>query len=146
MKHLLLTTIAAVLLVGCGNSQQSTPLEEQPAEPVSEVPAQQSTPPAEAQPVEPIPAEAQPVEPIVETAQPSEDTKVANPIANRALMNAARDGNIEVLKQQLAAGADVNAKDDKGLTAFDWFKDEETAALLRKHGGKSAKELETEGK
>ena len=135
MKQLI-TTIAAVLLVGCGNSQQSTPLEEQPAEPVSEVPAQQSTPRAE----------AQPVEPIVETAQPSEDTKVANLKANRALMNAARDGNIEVLKQQLAAGADVNAKDDKGLTAFDWFKDEETAALLRKHGGKSAKELETEGK
>ena len=135
MKQLI-TTIAAVLLVGCGNSQQSTPLEEQPAEPVSEVPAQQSTPRAE----------AQPVEPIVETAHPSEDTKAANPKANRALMNAARDGNIEVLKQQLAAGADVNAKDDKGLTAFDWFKDEETAALLRKHGGKSAKELETEGK
>ena len=135
MKQLI-TTIATVLLVGCGNSQQSTPLEEQPAEPVSEVPAQQSTPRAE----------AQPVEPIVETAQPSEDTKVANPKENRALMNAARDGNIEVLKQQLAAGADVNAKDDKGLTAFDWFKDEETAALLRKHGGKSAKELETEGK
>ena len=39
MKHILLTTIAAVmLLVGCGESQQSSPsLETQPAEPIAEV-------------------------------------------------------------------------------------------------------------
>ena len=37
MKQLLLTTIAAVLLVGCGESQQSVPTPEtQPAEPVAE--------------------------------------------------------------------------------------------------------------
>ena len=36
MKHLLLTTIAAVLLVGCGESQQSAPApESKPAEPVA---------------------------------------------------------------------------------------------------------------
>ena len=36
MKHLLLTTIAAVLLVGCGESQQSAfPPEVEPAEPVA---------------------------------------------------------------------------------------------------------------
>ncbi|MCH2516475.1 MAG: hypothetical protein MK134_13230, partial [Dehalococcoidia bacterium] len=45
MKHLLLTTIAAVLLVGCGESQQSAPpAEAKPAEPVAEVPAQSSEP------------------------------------------------------------------------------------------------------
>ena len=44
MKHLLLTTIAAVVLVGCGQSQESSPPEAQPAEPVSEVPAQPSKP------------------------------------------------------------------------------------------------------
>ena len=38
MKHILITTIAAVLLVGCGESQQSSPsLEIQPAEPDAEV-------------------------------------------------------------------------------------------------------------
>ena len=38
MKHILITTIAAVLLVGCGESQQSSPsLETQPAEPIAEV-------------------------------------------------------------------------------------------------------------
>ena len=38
MKYILITTIAAVLLVGCGESQQSSPsLETQPAEPDAEV-------------------------------------------------------------------------------------------------------------
>jgi PBP1b-binding outer membrane lipoprotein LpoB len=58
MKHLLLTTIAAVVLVGCGESQQSAPQAE-PVESVAEVPAQPSSPPAEAKPVEPV-AEAKP--------------------------------------------------------------------------------------
>ena len=45
MKHLLITTIAAVLLVGCGESQQSSPpAEAKPAEPVAEVPAQSLEP------------------------------------------------------------------------------------------------------
>jgi hypothetical protein len=38
MKYILITTITAVLLVGCGESQQSSPsLEIQPAEPDAEV-------------------------------------------------------------------------------------------------------------
>ena len=53
MKHILITTIAAVLLVGCGN-----------------------------------------------------------PAADRELLDVAEIGNIEAVKQQLAAGADVNAKED----------------------------------
>ena len=56
MKHLLLTTIAAVM-VGCGN-----------------------------------------------------------PEADRALLDAAKKGNIETVKQHLADGVDVNARDDFGLT------------------------------
>ena len=37
MKHILLTTIAAVLLVGCGESQQPAPAPEAtPVEPVAE--------------------------------------------------------------------------------------------------------------
>jgi ankyrin repeat protein len=115
MKHLLLTTIAAVLVVGCGN-----------------------------------------------------------PEADRALLKAAYDGNIEAVKQHLAAGADLDAKMQGGYTplhlaatkevaellidnganvnakngnsqtpldmAVRWGKTE-TADLLRKHGGKTGAEL-----
>ena len=133
MKHLLPTTIAAVVLVGCGGS----------------------------------------------------------------IHQAAEEGNIEAVKQHLAAGADVNAKDDKfGSTAlhsaakeghkevaellidkgadvnpnaslhadlvnkvidFSYeyrtpldvaiqYKQSEIVDLLRKHGGKTGEELKAEGK
>ena len=62
MKHLLTTTIAAVVLVGCGESQQSA-----------------------------TPAEVE-------------------------LWKAAMNGNIEVVKQHIAAGTDVNAKTGGGGT------------------------------
>jgi len=163
MKHLLLTTIAALVLVGCGESQQSVPpAEVGPAEPIAEVPAQPSSPPAEAKPVEPI-AEAKPV----------------NPKANKALLNAVKKGDIEAAKQAItdgadlngegehgrtpfegtplhlavsqdrqeiielliAKGADVNVKDIMGVTPLDWavkLEKTETIKLLHKHGGKSA--------
>ena len=82
MKHLLLTTIAAVLVVGCGESQQSVPqAESEPVESVAEVPA-----------------------------------KPSNSEADRALLKAAKEGNIEAVKQHLAAGTDVNAFDRRGWT------------------------------
>jgi ankyrin repeat protein len=122
MKHLLLTTIAAVLLVGCG-------------------------PPS-------------------------------NPEADRALIDAARGGKIEAVKQHLAAGADVNAKGMTGWTALHQaamfghkkivelliakgadvnaknnggktpldLAEDEIDDILRKHGGKTGEELKAEGK
>ena len=121
MKHLLLTTIAAVLVVGCG---------------------------------------------------PSVD-----------IHDAAKDGNIKAVKQHLAAGVDVNAKEKytrktplhwasigdhkeiaelliakgadvnaKGVgdtTPLDtaiFARKTETVDLLRKHGGKTGEELKAEGK
>ena len=120
MKHLLLTAIAAVLLVGCGPSE-----------------------------------------------------------AELALMDAAIDGNIEAVKQHLAAGTkvdaimgfdgrtpllgavrkghkeiaemlidrnpDMNALDNNGDTPLD-LASGKTADLLRKHGGKTAEELKAQGK
>jgi hypothetical protein len=145
MKHILITTIAAAVLVGCGETQQSSPPEAQPAEPASEAPVQLSSPPPEAKPVEPIkPVES--IEPVAKAAQPAQDAEAEKQEANRALMAATRDGDIEAIKQQLAAGADVNAIDDEGLTALDRFGDEETAALLYKHGAKRARDLKAEGK
>ena len=117
MKQLLLTTIAAVVLVGCGESQQSAPQ----AEPVAEVPAQPSPPPVEAKP-EPPTAKAPAV----------------------SIHDAAYDGNIEAVKQHLAAGTHVDAKDEDGETPLDAANETnhpEIADLLRKHGGKTGEEL-----
>jgi len=66
MKHLLLTIIAAVVLVGCGESQQP----------------------------EPTTAKAPDI----------------------SIHDAAFKGNIKGVKKHLADGADVNAKDDEGMT------------------------------
>jgi ankyrin repeat protein len=78
MKHLLLTTIAAVLLVGCGPSE-----------------------------------------------------------AERALLDAAKSGNIEAVKQHLTAGTDVDARDEDGWTPLHWAVvngHEETVELLLANG------------
>ena len=61
MKHILLTTIAAVVLVGCGTKASDI-----------------------------------------------------------SIGDAALFGNIEAIKQHIAAGTDVNAKDEKGATPFAW--------------------------
>ena len=135
MKHLLITTIAAVLVVGCGDSQQSAPTsaEVKPAEPVAKVPSQPSQP-------SPPPAESKPAEPVAEASQPEPTAAEAPDIS---IHKAARVGHIEAVKQHLAAGADVNAKDDDGYTPLDYAVPagkEETADLLRKHGGISGAE------
>ena len=112
MKHLLLTTIAALLLVGCGESQQSAP-----------------TP------------EAKPVEPVVEAAKPEPPTAKAPDIS---IHEAALKGNIEAVKQHLAAGADVNAKNEDGVTPLDhatlWGHKEIVELLLAKGADLNAKD------
>ncbi len=119
MKHLLITTIAAVLLVWCGEAQQSTPQAE-PVEPVAEVPAQPSPPPAESKPAEPV-AEASQPEPTAAEA------------ADISIHEAAIDGNIEAVKQHLATGTDVNAKADDEWTPLHeaaWHGHKEIVELL----------------
>ena len=75
MKHLLLTTIAAVVLVGCGPSE-------------------------------------------------------ADRAADRALIDAAYAGNIEAVKQHLAAGTDVNAKGKYGRAPLHYAATKEIVELL----------------
>ena len=72
---LLITTIAAVVLVGCGESQESVPQ----------------------------------AEPVAEAAQSEPPTGKAPDIS---IHDAAMQGNLEAVKQHIAAGADVNAIDD----------------------------------
>jgi ankyrin repeat protein len=102
MKHLLIATIAAVLVVGCGEAQQSAPA-----------------------------PEAQPAEPVAEASQPKPPTVKAPDIS---IYNAVDRGNIEAVKQHIAAGTDVNARDDRtGWTPLHWavrFGRKEVAELL----------------
>jgi hypothetical protein len=62
---------------------------------------------------------------------------------------AAAVGHKEIVELLIAEGSDVNEKDGEGETPLDWANSHrraETADLLRKHGGKTGKELKAEGK
>ena len=66
-----------------------------------------------------------------------------------SIQDAADEGNIEAVKQHIAAGTDLNVKANGGMTTLDWaikYKQSEIADLLRKHGGKTGAELKAEGK
>ena len=72
------------------------------------------------------------------------------------LHEAAASGRKEMAEQLIAKGADVNAKNERGQTPVDYAervnafhsteRKKETIALLRKHGGKTGEELKAEGK
>ena len=147
MKQILITTIPVVLFVGCGEAQQSTPQ----AEPVAEVPVQ-SSPPAEAKPVAKTTKPTTPPKAVTvnKGADPARGIKPEPPTAKApdiSIHEAAMQRNLEAVKQHIAAGAGVNAKDVNEYTPLDWAifnKDTETADLLRKHGGKTGEELKAE--
>ena len=122
MKQLLITTIAAVVLAGCGESQQSAPSSEaKPVEPVAEAPAQPSPPPVEAKPAEPVAEAAKPTTPpkAVSANKGADPARGINPEPTTAkasdipIHKAAFEGNIEAVKQHLAAGTDVNARSEE---------------------------------
>jgi ankyrin repeat protein len=87
MKLILITTIAAVMLVGCTTTQP-------PGPPTAKAP-------------------------------------------EISIHKAAYQGNIEAVKQHIAAGTDVNAKDDSGWTPLHWAASKvhnKTAKLLIEEG------------
>jgi outer membrane biosynthesis protein TonB len=142
MKSQLIAIVAAVLLVGCGESQQSAPApESKPVEPVAEVPAQPSPPPAAVEPPEPIAEAAKPTNPpkAVSANKGADPARRINPKPPTAkapeisIHDAARTGSIEAVKQHLADGAEVNAKSSGGRTPLHWAANrghEEVAKLL----------------
>ena len=68
--------------------------------------------------------------------------------ANMSIYEAAKKGNIKAVKQHLAAGTDVNAKDSEGKTPLDHAlnKPSEIVDFLLKQSGKIGEELKAEAK
>ena len=157
MKHLLLTTIAAVVLVGCGPPK--------PPDISIHYAAGEGN-----------------IEAVKQHLAAGADVNAKADGRMSPLHKAAWGGHKEIAELLIAEGVDVNAKDESGKTPLHWAawrgrnaivelliaegvdvnaknrlsltpldfaiigKQPETADLIRKHGGKTRKELEAEGK
>ena len=165
MKHLLLTTIAAVVLVGCGNPEADRALFKAATE-------------GNIKGIKQLIADGADVNaknrdgttPLQTAAIRGHKEFLQLLIANGADVNAKNEDGMtplhcaaigtslnylsrggrygvdhkEIAELLISAGADVNAQDNDGETPLDWaieFKETELADLLRKHGGKTGAEL-----
>ena len=128
MKNLLLTTIAAVVLVGCG-----------PPKP-PDISIREAVKTGNIQSVK-------------QHIAAGADVNAKGKYGRTPLHYAASRGLKKIIELLIARGADVNTKievgDYKGHTPLDGaiqWNHPETADLLRKLGGKTGKELKVEGK
>ena len=114
MKHLLLTTIAAVVLVGCG-----------PSVDIWEA------------------ARTGNIEAVRQHLAAGADVNGKDAWGGTPLHYAASGGHKEIVELLIAKGAAVNAKRSDGGTPLDWAEEtgfnKETADLLRKHGATTTK-------
>ncbi len=130
MKHLLLTTIAVVLLVGCGKSQSPEP-------PTAKAPDISIHEAAEDGNIEAVKQH------IAAGTDLNAKNEVARGVGETPLHKAATRGEKEIVELLITAGADVNAKINGVVTPLDWARigrHTEISDLLRKHGGKSGAE------
>ena len=119
MKHLVLTTIAAVVLMGCGEPQQSAPSPEvKPAEPVAE--ATKPEPPTAKAPDISIheAAEKGNIKIVNQHLAAGTDVNLENDAygGSTPLHVAAYYGRKEIAELLIDEGADVNVKIDEGWT------------------------------
>ena len=130
MKHILLTTIAAVLLVGCGESQSPEP----PTAKAPDIPLWEA-------------AMNGNIKAVKQHLAAGTDVDTRDDVNGWTPLHfAAVDGHKEVAELLITKGASVNAKDKDGRTPLDLAKPyPEIADLIRKHGGKTKKELEAAG-
>ena len=119
MKHILITTIAAVLVVGCGPSVDIWTAAEQGD-----------------------------IKAVKQHLDAGTDVNAKDKYGRTPLDEAARKGHKEIAKLLIVAGADVNAKGAVGETPLDVAikgNHTEIADLIRKHGGKTRRELKAAG-
>ena len=131
MKHLLLTTIAAVLVVGCAVTQAPKP----PTEKAPDIDIHQAATDGN-------------IKAVKQHLAAGKDVNAKDFAGWTPLHYAAIGGEKEVVELLIAKGTNVNAKMVDGRTPLDaaiYGKNPETADLLRKHGGKTGEELEAAG-
>ncbi|MDA7676665.1 ankyrin repeat domain-containing protein [bacterium] len=150
MKHLLLSTIAAVLVVGCGTSLYEA-AEEGQIEEVKKLLAAGAD----------VNAKTKFKETPLHFAAENGQKEVAELLIDKGanvnahakwertpLHSTAKTGQKSIIELLITAGANVNAEDFENKTPLDEainYKHNETAALLRKHGGKTGEELKAAG-
>jgi hypothetical protein len=121
MKSQLIAIVAALLVVGCGESQKSVPS-----------------------------PEVKPVAPVAEAAQSEPTTAKAPDIPLwEAAMRGNIEAVKQHLDAGADVNAKIVAGRKKGMTPLaiaNMFSNKEIADLLRKHGGKTGEELKAEGK
>ena len=159
----LLITIAAVVLVGCGESQHSAPAPEAPTGKASDISMHDAVGTGNIEAVKQHIAAGMDVnakhdafgitsleiaaiaghKEIVELLiSEGADVNAKDKKGRTPLHHAATHGRKEIVELLIAKGADVNAKTEGGITPLDWAKRHpEIATLLRKHGGKTTEEL-----
>jgi len=126
MKRLLIT-IAAVLLLGCATTQSPEPPRAKAPEISIHAAAHQGN-----------------IEAVKKHIAAGTDVNAKNSGGWTPLHSVATKEIVELL---IAEGADVNAKGKVGITPLDLaYRQPETAAILRKHGGKTGEELKAEEK
>jgi cytohesin len=163
MKHILLTTIAAVLVVGCGPSAPDISIHvaamsgnieavKQHIAAGTDVNAKdvfERTPLH----IAALYGDKEIAELLIDKGadvNAKEDKYGRIPLHEAAGVLHGREGHKEVVELLIANGADVNAKNMGGETALDEAEccgdKKETIDLLRKHGGKTGDELKAEQK
>ena len=127
MKHLLLTTIVTVVLVGCGPTVPDISMYDA--------------------------VEAGNIEAVKQHLAAGTDVNAKDKDGWTPLHPASYEGHQEIVELLIGKGADVNAKVEfgplQGKTPLDSANNSGRTAivdLLRKHGGKTGEELKAEGK
>ena len=127
MKHLLPTTIAAVLVVGCATTQSPEP----PTAKALDISIHEASKKGN-------------LEAVKQHLAAGSDVNAKDENGETPLHLSAAFGHKEIAELLIAEGADVNTQITFGQTPVDYainFKHPEIAALFRKHGGKTGEEL-----